>query len=213
MNRIENPLPLVDWGNPQNLRRFSGITREACVEGFDKDSCIAATRVGLDVLGHFGVAAAPLTVEAEVFNAIQIQLLRERGGPPKDWKEAGEWMRQGAWAHGIGTRESRGREGWPGHLVMIVGERQLVDLSIGQANKPEKGIVLGEPIVCEVTRPFMQERERLVLTKDGILLTYLARSRDLSYRQRPEWRSDQPLTRLVVERTIKRVINAFLHGR
>lgn len=55
------------------------MPRQACLKAFGFDSCIAATRVGIDALTHFNVPAVPLTVEVEVFNEVEVRLLREKG--------------------------------------------------------------------------------------------------------------------------------------
>ena len=199
----------IDWQNPQTLKEFSLVARQACLDAFGKDACMAATRVGIDTLRHFGIPAYPLTVQVVIFNEVYGRLLREGGGLTRNIEEVEEWKQKGAWSHGVGVPGlGEGPGKWPGHLVAIVQNQWLIDLSIGQANKPEKGIILGDPIICSVTEEFLGGNDRHTITNGALMLTYLARPKDFSYRQRADW-SERWRARSAIRQTIQKVIEAY----
>jgi len=77
--------------------------------------------------------------------------------------------------------------GWPGHLVAY-GDGKLIDLSIGQASRPSKGILLA-PIVCSCPGKFLHEDGSTLELglPNGALLLYQARPSDRSYRHSVYW--------------------------
>jgi len=79
------------------------LARPELLRVFRRDSCIVSTRVALDVLKTFGIAARPLSVKAVVYNAPYAARL-ERGMPlPASADELACWVREdGAWSVGLG---------------------------------------------------------------------------------------------------------------
>ncbi len=94
-----------------------------------KDTCIISTAITLDVLAHFGVKARPLVVEFSAMNAYAYQcaLRREIPDPLPD-----EY-----WTVGL-----QSQEGFFGHMVAVALGDTIVDLTIGQAARPDQGIDL-----------------------------------------------------------------------
>lgn len=106
------------------------------------DSCIVSTQLVVGVCHTFGIAARRLKVRAEIHTP-----------PIPGWEvlaqnpamDTVEWAHQ----HGATTRHLGGlepnqeTEQWGGHLVAIVENFELVDLSLDQASMPERGILLG----------------------------------------------------------------------
>lgn len=118
---------------------------------FQSDSCIASTRIGIDVLDYFSVASAPLALQVLIFNEEAIQLLE--GGMTME--ELAAHMRGipleqegGPWSMGVGLGGDPEPNKWPGHLVIAIPQtRSMIDLSIEQASRPHKGLPFREPIL------------------------------------------------------------------
>lgn len=123
--------------------------------GFKADTCILATRIGTYALRELGFRVQPVPVTVAAMNAAYVQMLSER---EPDWQgPQGEdlerytqkWKRAGAWSvmlgYGIDPRRvARGEKpGYDGHLAIGVDRTYLLDPTIGQASRPEKGITLG----------------------------------------------------------------------
>jgi hypothetical protein len=155
--------------------------------GFGPNSCIPTTRILVDALEALGTKARALAVRVEILNAAYVAAVKELGRPFSDLAEAKEWQRsKGVYSYGFGTAESPGR--WPGHLVVVIRQRALLDLTIAQADHPEYGIVL-EPIFAEVSGRFLNGLEPAVILNNGCEVRYHCRPADRSYEETPNWRN------------------------
>lgn len=120
------------------------VARPFILQAFRPDSCIASTRIGLDVLKYFHVAPAlPIALTTAVYNQDAIDLLDGGMTMPELQQAMNERtteQRGGPWAVGIGA-DMPNSPGWAGHLIVGLPKiRLLVDLSIDQANRPLKNI-------------------------------------------------------------------------
>jgi hypothetical protein len=177
--------------------------RQEILRLFRKDSCIASVKVACEVLAHHHLIAEPLVVRVMVFNPAFVARI-ESGA---DFPESGEIVRQwfeedGSWTLGIGYGE-RQPNSWPGHLVAVLREQRLmIDLSLDQACRPEKGIDL-VPSVFDVQDTFLSGEETLVQEINGSVVKYNAFPDDRSYRISPNWTNPRPdeleLSRTIVE--------------
>lgn len=125
--------------------------RPILLEHLSVDSCIESTAVGLDVLRAHGVRCRELSVHVGIFNAAGWKLYQQGllyGHGPA---EQSVWDLTGAWSVGVGLVDTDvpkpGRFG--GHLVALVENRWLLDLSIDQAARLHRGILL-EPLLAPV---------------------------------------------------------------
>ena len=133
------------------LRGLQRHAYEPIREHFNLDSCIASTRIGLDVLDYFGIVAAPMPLAVLIFNEEAIQLLE--GGMGMD--ELAQHLRSipkseagTPWSIGLGYGGDPEPGKWAGHLVAAVPHaRTLVDLSIKQAERTQKGLIFNEPML------------------------------------------------------------------
>lgn len=97
------------------------------------DSCVLASRVAIDVLSHYGYAASPHPVAIMASNDVRWQAMQSgRDGP---WVD-----KAGGYSVGVGrlptSNETR-------HLVVVVpAQLKMIDLSLDQFSRPEKGIPL-----------------------------------------------------------------------
>lgn len=158
--------------------------------GYSLASCIGATRIALDVLKKVGITNAyALVVEVHIFNKAFRDKSEEVGRLPDSREELEQWyVERGAHSIGLGLgREKYADDRWPGHLVAIVDRKWLWDLSLDQAERPDKGIVIPEPLIAPVTEPFLRGRAPLVGVVADLLVRYEARIDDKSFRDTPNW--------------------------
>jgi hypothetical protein len=115
--------------------------------------CIAATRIGVEALRHFGVKAQPLAVDVQVFNAAAVQWVIE--GQPGG---TDEFVRRGCYylsslrgpcaGERPPTRINVGPT-WDGHLVAHVPALGVIaDFDFRQLARPEFGIVTAPAMVA-----------------------------------------------------------------
>lgn len=122
------------------------VARPIIREHFRPDSCIASTRVTIDVLRYFGILAEPLPVNALVFNPEAAAMI-VNGSTDADVAEKlatqSDADTGGVWSVGVGMGSPAGEGKWAGHLVAAIPEQQIVvDLSLDQASRPHKNMVL-----------------------------------------------------------------------
>lgn len=166
---------------------------------FQADSCIATTRVGLDVLRYFGIPAQEYPLLVAIFNPEAVQLLAD--GLPMEELAArtqaiGPEEPSGPWSVGLGMSPVPGgrANGWSGHLVIGSPALGIVaDLSADQASRPHKQIVL-EPYWASIGDPAWfadpAARQFLMLRERGVLLV-LDRGGTPDpdgYRRSPNWK-------------------------
>lgn len=180
-------MPLLTADTPARaevvLRGLLEHARLLILTRFRPDSCIACTRIALDVLAHFGVPAEPLPCRVVVFNPA-MKARCEREGRIPDVTELDLWIEQdGAWSVGLGF--ANGQPGYDGHLVALAHGRWLLDLSLDQASRPARGIEL-RPLVAEVTPAFLSGQERLFVDPNGCALWY-ERIDNAKHLVAPDW--------------------------
>lgn len=125
-------------------------TRPRVLEHFSPDSCVATTRILIDVLEYFGVPGKPYAVEVAVFNQ-EARLILESDGleavaeavHARSTEETG-----GPWTLGLGLNIDT--EDGAGHVVVgVPGMGVLLDGSIDQVSRPRKNILL-EPFAVHI---------------------------------------------------------------
>ena len=173
------------------LRRYG---RDEILKHFDATSCIASTRVAINVLAHYGIHAEPLPVSMLVFNAEATRLL-ETGGTPLLQEKVGSYtpeMAGGPWSIGVGASPNPGPNGWAGHLIVVVPEHHAyLDLSADQASRPHKNIEMSPHYFeLDADDPWAAGQEPLLqMTGDhGLTLLYDRRAPDpYGFRASPNW--------------------------
>jgi hypothetical protein len=162
------------------------------------DGCIAATRVTLDVFRHFGVRGYPQVVQLDVFNPAFRLLTNKLGRMPTEeearahddiWLVTVGFPRDNELDSLVGFLAGR----WHGHLVALLrlGRRHvLVDASLKQAERPEKGIALPDILTLTVPASFPQgEPYAIHDVERGCILGYRPRQEYDPYDSAPDWRS------------------------
>lgn len=149
-----------------NLLRYA---RRIILRYYNADSCIASTRVACDVMRRLGYKAEPMSVQVTVCNPAMVRKMKEIGRYPT-WEEFDKWTAEdGAWNVQIGGRFPN-EVGWVCHLVAIINDQVLVDLSLDQASRPHRQMEL-RPYATTVTEAFLKG-ENLVREVGDMVLIY-----------------------------------------
>lgn len=206
---------------PEQVRLLDAVVRVArplIREHFNADSCIASTRIGMDVLAHFGVAAVEMPLMAFLFNHEAIKLF-EAGMTSQ---EIGEHVRGisveqegGAWTLGVGAPGAptvSGREGWTGHLVATIPDAGVIlDLSLDQASRPQKNMLL-KPcwFIVEDEAFWVDPKGRTtIINEAGAMMLDRDALGGTTYKASPNWKrktsTPAPIFRDVTGRIIRAV--------
>src|SRR5262249_19675878 len=127
----------------------------------------------------------------------------EGGRLPTDTEEYRRWVEEsGCWwlTLGGGGDPEPGR--WPGHVGVVVWEGVLIDLTLPQASRPQRGIVL-TPTAVQVGPGFLGGSDHRIVTMNGAELYYRARPEDRSFMRSPDW-IDRQRHRDVVRNILRR---------
>ena len=157
-------------------------------KGYRAETCILSTRIGMAVLEYFGVSARPRAVSVMVFNAEGWKLYWEamKAGSAPDWGSHPTAWSVGVGGSGVSTWDPvQQRTKWDGHLVIETSD-VLVDLTLDQAERPERGIFAG-PTVLPLHSEWHTEGTLLLENPHGNILLYQAID-DLNWRQAPDWK-------------------------
>lgn len=102
-------------------------------EGFKRDICVLSTRVVTHILNQHRIPNRVQPCQLLAFNEIA-----------KAHIDAGENPLSSPEAHTVGIgfgTDMETRPGYDGHLVSVVKRRWLLDLTLDQVSRPQKGIV------------------------------------------------------------------------
>jgi hypothetical protein len=120
--------------------------RTEILKDFRPDSCIASTKVAIKVCKHFNINIQPLASHVEVQNPIFVQKSHCLKKVPKTTEEQLQWADEGAYVVRIEANPTTVR--WTdvraedvGHVIGVTTDH-LLDLSLDQASRPKKGIIL-----------------------------------------------------------------------
>ena len=167
--------------------------------GTNINSCIACTKILVELGVTVGLDIRPLTVEASVFNPIFTEHIKEHGIDPDedDMVRLGE---AGGRFVVLGARDDREPKPgmWPGHMVAVMRAKgkptTVIDLSIDQAHRPKKDINIIDPLVFGVPEGFVQGSAvatGICVTSAGqICFIYRAFPGDTSFEAAPDWQRD-----------------------
>lgn len=163
--------------------------------------CIVSTRVGVEVLQHFGIAAEAIPVRVAAANAIFIRYrtaLNRGTLSPEEIKKRGARL--------IITDdeclEDHGPLSWPGHLVVgLPATNQIIDLDVSQFSRP--GIIVPRAVSVWVKPQWWKgDMESTYPLKEGGLITYLRLRKFTPWQDTKDW-SDTLRWKPIVRKTIK----------
>ena len=193
---------------PDKYQEILNLMRQEILADFRKDSCIASTRILIDVMKEFDVRVRPLPVTAVIGNGPMARRV-EKEGWPDNVETTIKWGEEdGSYCLGIGFGGDPEPGKFPGHLVGITSH-YLIDLSIDQADRPQWNIIV-PPILRALEPGFVIGKSRLVCKgyDDNEEVTgfvvYDAQPWNTSYKSAPDWKLIDR-TRPVTQRIIKRL--------
>lgn len=184
---------LHDWALACRLVTLSEFTTV--------NTCILTTRLGVEVLTHYGLSAKAQPVRVAAWNREGITL-HLRKVPHSQWPES-------AWSVGIeGTGVSdRSTGAWDGHLVVVLRNpsrtRTLIDLTADQLSRPQRGIDISGPILMDLT-PVWAPGDMLFTPpkEDGSVLGYEPQVNAGGWRDAPDWSGKRDLHDVLVKEVI-----------
>jgi hypothetical protein len=187
------------------LERLQPVVREEMLKVCAPNCCVATVAVLCRVLRHHGFNPRGLAVSVIIRNRRFVEC-RDAGMVIPDDKEAvRRWMEAtGAWCLGIVPESAleslaRGYPAFGGHVVCHVQD-VLVDASLCQANRPQKGIVLPDFLAFPAAQRFLDREGMIVGEIAGCEVEYRP-LRDQSWRKAPDWQD---------ERRYRQTVNAIL---
>jgi hypothetical protein len=171
-------------------------------DGLKPSACIAGAAAIRDLLSSdaadetAGILPVELVaVTAAAFNAPGWRLLLAHSDPHRD---PARWAADGAWSVGLGFGADPEPGRWPGHLVAVVDRRWLVDPTLGQASRPDRGLTLPDILVLPLTERWVRGREDTVIRLPGDTTVTVARRRNApSFQHSPDWRESRRRTQRV----------------
>jgi hypothetical protein len=161
-----------------------------------RGSCVQATRMGIEALKYFGVAAKPLVTLMGVGNAAWCEWM-DAGGP------AVSEMPEGAWAVGTDPVEREGERGFPAHLVIEI-DGHLLDLDAGFSARPEREIHVPPTLLIPLRDGDIVATTML---EEGGIAFYKAHTPKLNFREMGAWRDSRKWTGPVIRRMRDRLNN------
>jgi len=168
--------------NPDEvIRRLIELGRPIMLQHWAPDSCVAATRVGLDVLTHYGINDAhEVSVGVLALNApAAIHMANGEAIDIPKWNPIdGSWAVNCAWLAPTNP--------WKGHLV-ILRQDKLIDLSLDQWSRPAYNMVFAAGSF-EVPVGFGPGQAEFHLSlPNGTAIWYKAWPDDQGFQPSPDW--------------------------
>lgn len=188
-------LPAVTW---PIVRRYT-----------EADCCIWASRIGMDVLKHFGIKARCITVNFYCANAAFMEQMMKHGRMPRDKAELEEWHKEnGATNMGVVSDDDDAKnwDRYNGHVVTFLPDDNIIiDLSSEQFNRPQYGITVEPaPRKVPVGWELLESEEAHYDLPGGGVAVYKARPDQRGYIFTQAW-VDSPGRRMVVPETIAKL--------
>lgn len=122
---------------PPGLCEYLAVEgRKLILARFRPDSCVASTRVAFEVVKRLGGRAYAQAVHLQVVNRPVIEAMAE-GRTPEDALRRGGVILRAEGSDRITVGEG---SQWHGHLVLVVDDSVLLDMSADQFHRPERGI-------------------------------------------------------------------------
>jgi hypothetical protein len=192
---------------------FASTARPIIRTAYDTDSCIASTRIAVNVFHEFGLRAKPMVARMKVCNRAMAHCIEQ--GLITDADSLERCSEQyGAHALGIGFSNEPMPPGyWAGHLVAVVERSVLVDASADQASRSVQSIVLPGVVAETITRRFEAGLEPLVLRhRDGGVVQYHPSPRERSYRGALDWR-ESSISRFIVKEIVTAMTRSLCEAK
>lgn len=166
------------------IEKLMVVGRPEILKDFRPDSCIVSTAISIDVLTHFGILAEPLPIKMSMFNAPYVKRI-DSGSEFPNREMLIRWGKEdGSYSVGIGYGENQPNK-WAGHLVVLVENSWLIDLSIDQANRPAYNMVFS-PIAVEVDQDFLSGKIPRIIKENDCVIR-METIKDRGFLSSPDW--------------------------
>jgi hypothetical protein len=162
------------------------------------NKCVPASAILMKTLHRCGYPDAyPLSVRLEIMNAAMHAYVATHGRPGPHETNA-ELASSGALCSTVGNPLG---SDWAGHMGIVVPDyfderHAFMDLTLMQANVPERGIQTG-PVCVEAPQRFVDGIDLLPVSAYGCHLTYEAFPADHGYDEGTNWMKMRGLDRAV----------------
>lgn len=197
--------------------------RPRMLEYFTRDSCVAATRIGLDLCDAFGIHAKPIPVTMTALNR-EYLAIPHLPNEERDalWSQvaAGAFTARtagGPWRVDVNSPDAAASADGAGHVIIGVPATpshptMLIDVSADQADRPHKNIHIPHPIATTPDSTFLTTvgaQHTVALPEGGAVIYQRTNSR--TYTRSPNWRrtSTQPDGRAVFRQLTADLIAEF----
>lgn len=180
------------------LVAYADLARPLMREVMSDRSCIASTRVTMNVLREFGFATAPVVVSLHCFNPAWVRYVHTLG----HWPDSAEQDHLPPDAYVVSVGESREEfiaanqrdplpDGWFGHLVCLAtlaGASVLVDLACDQVTRVEHDLLMPASVVRPVPKGWAMGEAWVPapLPAGGVAL-YRPRQQYEPFHDAPDW--------------------------
>lgn len=183
-------------GTDAIVRALGFIQRPIQAE-YGPSACILATRVAVDVLRAHGVRVQPVAVHVEVFNPAYVEHI-ERGEHEAIETDPRCWSAQLGF-----TGEEQGDDRVDMHVVAVVEDRLLLDLTLDQCSRPEHDVVL-TPGIFEGLSPEFARGEPKSYPVHGCSVVYEAHPEEKGFLASPYW-TESAVRQPFVDATLARL--------
>jgi len=156
-----------------------------------RDLCILATKVAIEVAAYFGVKATPVPVQTLVYNAAFARHAAD-GFQGVDRSNVASWG-DDSWSIGVGFGSPRRALGWDGHLL-CVADGWFADFSIRQMERLEHDIVMPPALVGPYQPPSWKAERR-----DGSVTVEYRLLQNEDWRNAPDWREPKRRRKLAAK--------------
>lgn len=179
--------------------------RPEILKWFAPDSCIASTRVIFDLLRQYEMKPLAMACSVRVLNEALLKRIEKEGRHPVDDYELRRWSTQdGSWNVGIGRTGVLRKHRWDGHLVVLAYRKVLIDISIDQASRPRKGIVL-KPLAVTAPDDWADGTTDFAIPEGRCALIYRAQPDNRDWVRTTGWTGHKDLRKQIVDRIALKV--------
>lgn len=163
------------------------IVRQRMLKHFRPDCCIATTKILREILEYYGFKSQPMAVSVHIYNARLIELMDAGPLPENEEEKMALFERTGAWGIGIGQSGSQ-----DGCHVVLQSQGFLLDASLDQAERPERGIELPELLAVPVPPRFLGRRVKgqMIRGMVGKCMVVYKRIDNEKWRESRNWRDE-----------------------
>lgn len=193
------------------------IERDFPIE-FGIQTCILASRIGMQVLKHYKVRCRAIPCDLTIYNAAFVERISVEGRMPKDDREAKKWSKQdGSWALGTsGTGRSNAQGRFDGHVVIMAyhnveaGDTDgvLIDLALFQMSRPSRDINL-QAVAASTPKGFMEGDMRSIAVVNRCFVYHRRLLDSTDWMRTNDW-LDKERRHFIIERTIAKIDSSLL---